>query len=112
MTPWWHEFIAGRVRPMRCKGYLGYLAEQPCAVTGARPVTVHHLVGHGLEGQGTKTSDFLAMPLSPEMHLPLYPNAIHAMGQRAWERQYEDQRILVLQCLLQAIHEGRLVFRA
>lgn len=102
----WQAVQKGMVPKLKSPAYLQFVSTLPCCVSGKRPVTVHHMVGHGLEGQGTKTSDLLAIPLAPEYHLPGYPEGIHAMGMRAWETKFDDQRIYVMQTLFEAVARG------
>ena len=56
------------------KGYLAWLHEVPCIVTGTLPVEAAHLstanpkYGHLGRGKGQKAHDRWALPLSPEQH--------------------------------------------
>ena len=101
----WQALVAGYVKPAQCPAYLEWVATLPCCVTGKMPVTVHHIIGHGLKGTGTKTSDFLAIPLSPELHQDS-PQAIHVMGCHAWEQENGSQLEYAAQTLLRAIYDG------
>lgn len=106
----WQACQAGIVRPMRSRPYLAYLHTLPCAVTGSRNITVHHVIGHGLKAMSSKTDDFLAFPLAAELHQD-GPSAIHVIGSKAWEPLYGSQLEFSLRTLLQAIREGKLVWR-
>lgn len=64
------------------------------------------MVGHGLKPLGGKTTDFLAIPLHYSLHLPDFPNGLHHLGHKAWEQRFEDQRVLALMTLLEAIYSG------
>lgn len=101
----WQGFQRGLVKPVSCPAYLEWVATLPCCVTGRMPVTVHHIIGHGLKGMGSKTSDFLAIPLVPELH-QTSDEAIHVMGSDAWERKYGSQLEYSAQTLLRAIYDG------
>lgn len=98
-------FRAGLVKPHRDKKYLAWVAELPCSITGMRPVHVHHLIGHGMKAVGGKTSDYLAMPLAPQLHSE-GPQAIHVVGSGAWESEFGSQTDLALFTLLYAIESG------
>ena len=102
----WQALQKGMVPRIKSPAYLQFVSTLPCCVSGKRPVTVHHMVGHGCEGQGTKTSDLLAIPLAPEYHLPQFPEGIHAIGQHKWEERYGDQMVFVAQTLLEAVWRG------
>ncbi len=107
INDFWSAMLGGRVDIPRNEGYLNYVRSLPCAVTGrTRLVTAHHLVGHGLKGMGEKTSDFLSFPLVYDLHLPMYPEGLHRLGHKEWERRYGDQRVFVMQTLVRAIHDG------
>ena len=108
---WWQALQAGYVEPKNSDGYLSWLHELPCVVSGSRDITVHHVVGHGLKPLGGKTSDFLAIPLARTLHQDS-AEALHVMGHKAWEARYGSQLEFSLRSLLQAIHEGRLVWKS
>lgn len=101
----WQAMQAGMVRPIESESYLSWVRTRPCVITG-RPATAHHMVGHGLKPNGGKTSDILAFPLCEEYHLPDYPNGLHHMGHKRWEMIHGDQRIYVMQTLVEAIYCG------
>ena len=102
----WQALQKGMVPQVKCPAYLQFVSTLPCCISGMRSVTVHHIVGHGQEGQGTKASDFLTIPLGPEFHLPQFPEGIHAIGYREWEKRYGDQMVFVAQTLLEAVYRG------
>lgn len=102
----WQALQAGYLPPLQSEKYLDFVRSLPCAVSGSRPATAHHLVGHGLKPHGGKTSDLLAIPLHYTLHLPEFPNGLHHLGHRQWEKRFEDQRILALQTLVEAIYSG------
>lgn len=101
---------AGLVKPARDPRYLEYVAGLPCCITAQRPVTVHHIVGHGLKAAGGKTSDYLAIPLAPELHQN-GPMALHVLGHKAWEEIYGSQLEFSALTLLQAIHDEFKILR-
>lgn len=61
-------------KPVKRKGYLSWLHELPCVVTGTMPVEAAHIstqnlsYGHLGRAKGTKASDRWALPLSPSEH--------------------------------------------
>lgn len=81
--------------------YLKYVRTLPCVVTGKSPVEAHHLIGHHEGGMGMKSSDYYAIPLSPEIHREL-----HDHGWRTWEDRYGSQWRYVAATLQQAIMEN------
>ena len=107
----WRAMRCGLITPARSPAYLAFVASLPCCVTGARPVTVHHLVGHGIRGAGAKTDDYLTIPLAPELHLPNYPGGLHAIGHHAWEEKHGSQLEYAAMTMIEAIHRGVLVVR-
>ena len=88
---------------IRKKTHLDFVRSLPCCVTGANGVHAHHLIGHGQGGMGLKSSDMLAIPLSPEIH-----GELHNHGWKAWEEKYGSQWEFVTRTLLQAIEEDYL----
>lgn len=102
----WSGLQKGYVGAIKSPAYLGYVASLPCCVSGQVGVTVHHIVGHGLKGNGEKTSDLLAIPLAPHLHLPGYPEGLHHMGHKAWELKYGSQVDFAARTLLQAVYDG------
>lgn len=108
---WWQALQAGYVVLRDCPGYLAYLHTLPCAVSGNQhEVHAHHVVGHGLKPLGGKTSDFLAFPLSAILHQQ-GRDALHVTGHKTWEAKFGSQLEFSLRTLLQAIHDGRLVWK-
>lgn len=96
---------AGLIKTDHDSKYLEFVAGLPCCVTGSRPVTVHHLIGHNLRGIGDKTSDYLSIPLSPELHQNDF-EALHVIGHKRWEEKFGSQLEHAALTLLQAIQEG------
>jgi hypothetical protein len=76
--------------PVKSKGYLVWLHELPCLITGRRPVEAAHVnyasqgVGAFGRGKSQKASDRWAVPLHPDTH-----RAQHDFGdeRRWWELQ-------------------------
>jgi len=107
----WQAIQRGYLEPLNSPPYLAWVAELPCCVSSRKPVTVHHIVGHGLKAVGGKVSDFLTIPLAPELHLPDYPGGLHRLGHKAWEERHGSQLDFVARTLLQAVYEGVLFTR-
>jgi len=72
-------------RPKKDAGYLGFVRQLPCAVTGQYGVEAAHVsfanpwYGHYGRGRGTKAPDRFALPLSPEAH-----RSQHSGNEAAW----------------------------
>lgn len=73
------------------------LRELPCAVSGRKPVSLHHCHGGSLKllrwhvGVGQRQNPFLQIPLAPELHY-FGPEAIDGgIGVRSWEAKYGTQ---------------------
>jgi len=64
------------------KAHMALVAQCPCVICGAWPVTVHHCIS-GRYGQ-RKASDFETIPLCWSCHQG--PHGIHA-NKRAWEAE-------------------------
>lgn len=101
----WQAMLAGLVRPIEHEGYLRWVRSRPCVISG-KEADAHHLVGHSLKPVGGKVSDLLVFPLAPELHRPDYTEGLHRLGHKEWERRYGDQRIFVMQTLVEAAHRG------
>lgn len=65
--------------------YLNFIGSLPCAVTGKRPVVVHHAKGY--KGTGSKSSDYGTIPLSPELHTN-GEFSVHEMGAKSFQRHH------------------------
>jgi hypothetical protein len=63
-----------KAKPAKSKGYLEFVRQLPCCVTGKLGVEAAHLsyansgLGHFGRGKGRKAPDRWALPLSPEEH--------------------------------------------
>lgn len=101
----WQALQRGYVPRLESSAYLEWVASLPCCVSGMRGVEVHHLIGHGVKGNGEKTPDLLAIPLAPALHRT-GPEAIHVIGHRPWEVRFGSQLELAGRTLLQAVYEG------
>lgn len=72
-------------KPVKNKGYLSFIHELPCAVTGRHGVQAAHLsmaalqYGHYGRGKGRKAPDRWVLPLSPEEH-----ERQHRIGEEAF----------------------------
>lgn len=60
--------------------YLDYIRRQPCVVTGSSPAVAHHT---SKAGMALKGSDYLTVPLKPELH-----SELHTIGQETFQRKY------------------------
>jgi hypothetical protein len=85
---------------VKSKKYLDVVRALPCAVTGRYGVEAHHLIGHGQGGMGLKSSDFLAFPLSPELHREL-----HDHGWKTWEDKHGSQWRFVAETMHRVLEE-------
>jgi len=71
------------------RDHMGRVATLPCAVSGKRPVVVHHL-----PTQGGRRNHFRTIPLSPYHHTDgPYGEAIH-QGRKAFEANYGTEEEL------------------
>jgi hypothetical protein len=109
----WKALQAGLVEPLEDPRYIAWLHTRRCVISGERGkrVTAHHLVGHGLKAVGGKVSDYLAFPLVTYLHLPDYPEGLHKLGHKEWERRHGSQLEFVARTLIEAVYEGVLVLR-
>lgn len=69
-----------------------------CIVTGCEGVTRHHIVGGSVQARlgvrgSKKHSDWLALPLIPELHQGRL--GIHTIGVDEWEAEYGTQVELI-----------------
>lgn len=76
--------LVKRARRLVCKGLLGFIAEQPCAVPGCRyRATVHHLRCAGsTAAAGRRSGDDEAVPLCAEHHQG--DTGVHKVGEAAF----------------------------
>ena len=103
--PFWQALQLGYVHEWRSEAYLAFVRTLPSVISGDKPCVPHHLVGHGLKGNGTKVHDMLTFPLLEREHTRA-AGALHVIGSHSWELKYEDQRIFVMQTIVEAIHRG------
>lgn len=106
----WRALQAGLVPEWRSEKYLNFVRSLPSVISGRTPCVAHHLVGHGLKGKGGKVSDMLTFPLVEDEHTRA-AGALHVLGSAAWEDRHDDQRIYVLQTIVEALHRGVLVVK-
>ena len=85
-------------RPKKDKGYLAFIHELPCVVSGRTPVEAAHIsyaeprYGKLGRGKSQKESDRWCLPLAPAEHIRQ-----HAMGERAyWARVGIDPCVVAL----------------
>lgn len=71
--------------PVKSKGYLAWVHDLPCVVSGRQPVEAAHVSfanptfgAHG-RGKGQKASDRWALPLHPDLH-----REQHQCNEREW----------------------------
>lgn len=69
----------------RSKDYLDFIRSFPCAITGEYPVVAHHAVGN--KGTSGKSSDYGAVPLSPELHTD-GTHSVHKMGKVSFQKHH------------------------
>jgi hypothetical protein len=81
------------------RNHMDRVAQLPCAVCGAQPVSVHHL-RTGI-GMGRRATAFQTMPLCPEHHQGA--TGIHGMGRKAWERFIGKTEIQILEETIEAL---------
>lgn len=91
---------------MKSPGYLDWIREQPCVVSGGFSVP-HHLIGKSGGITGGKECDLLTMPLSPKYHTG--EQGIHKLGVKTWEKIYGNQWKYVAKTLQRAVITGKLV---
>lgn len=94
--------------PMRDDAWLDWVRSQPSCISGGftrwndsgdgRNVA-HHVVGGRCST--SKTSDYLAIPLTDTEH-----KWLHQFGWRAWESEHGDQRRHSANMLLAALQSG------
>jgi hypothetical protein len=106
----WQAMQRGLVQPLRSEKYLAFVRSLPSAISGKTPCVAHHLVGHGTKGKHTKVSDLMTFALTPQEHRGA-PGALHDLGSVDWEREHGDQRIYVMQTLVEAVYRGVLRLR-
>ena len=70
------------------KAFQGWLKEQPCCITGAFGVQVHHCVGATGSHNKVLIGHYFCLPMSVEIH-----NEYHA-GTKAWREKYCGQSSL------------------
>ena len=87
-----------KAKPSKSKGYLAWLHELPCCVSGQFGVHAAHLsfaaprYGHYGRGKGSKASDRWALPLAPAEHARQ-----HSMNEQDYWREVGiDPHLLAL----------------
>lgn len=99
----WQALQAGLVEPLRSESYLRYVRGLPCcACQRPGPGDPHHIVGSGLKGAGTHTSDLLAIPLCRQCHEKLHAGHGHV----AWEEKHGTQIEHAARTLVEAVYRG------
>ena len=82
----------------RSARYLDFIRKQPCIITGSFPSVPHHTSKAGI---GLKGSDYLTVPLKPELH-----NELHTIGQKTFQDKYSvDFRAWIDYLLSAYIHK-------
>lgn len=69
-----------KTKVYRSERYLRFVRQQPCIVTGSVPTVAHHT---SKAGMALKGSDYLTVPLKPELH-----SELHTIGQETFQRKY------------------------
>jgi hypothetical protein len=106
----WVALQTGRITPARDEKYLAWVRTLPSVVSGRTGCVAHHITGHGLKAVGGKVCDYMTIPLLHDEHdAQGNERAFHRIGTKQWEATFDDQRIYVMQTLIQALHEGMLV---
>ena len=59
---------------------MAFIRQQPCIVSGFSPTVPHHT---SKAGMALKGSDYLTVPLKPELH-----SELHTIGQETFQRKY------------------------
>lgn len=74
------------------KRWMGRVAQLPCAICCASPVSVHHI----REGQGAsqRAQDTLTVPLCPEHHQGA--SGIHGLGRKGFYARYKRDELDLL----------------
>ncbi len=76
--------MSQRNPPARDEAYLAWVRTQPSVISGRMGCEAHHVISKRFSSQ--KTSDYLAIPLTPDEHRKLHENW------PAWEREHGEQR--------------------
>jgi hypothetical protein len=87
-------------KPNRGDAYLAWVRAQPSVESGSIGCVAHHIVGHG-RCSTSKSSDFLAIPLTDAEH-----KRLHDQGWREWEARCGSQLEHAARLLDQAIAAG------
>lgn len=103
----WRAVLGGLVPMVEDAAYLDWVRTLPCCITG-EPAEAHHVIQAGIKSSASKASDYLAIPLCPDLHRASN-EGIHVLGVREWERRYGDQMVYVARTLFRAVIEGVLV---
>jgi hypothetical protein len=102
----WQALQRGLVKPIEAPAYLVWVRTLPCCICGRLGVDAHHIIGGGLKGTGTRTPDFLAMPLCRPDHAELH------RGHVTWETNHGLQMEFAARTMLEAVYRGELVLTA
>ncbi|OPY03520.1 MAG: hypothetical protein A4E60_00185 [Syntrophorhabdus sp. PtaB.Bin047] len=78
----------------RSPKYLAFIRRQPCVVSGSSPSVPHHT---SKAGMALKGSDYLTVPLTPELH-----SELHTIGQESFQRKYNVDFSVCITRLLSA----------
>lgn len=72
------------------KRHMEWVAEQPCLVSGKRPVTLHHVTGYADRMGRFSRSHRLVVPLAPEYHLIQHgpKMSVEALGHRGFFQEW------------------------
>lgn len=82
----------------RSARYLDFIRQQPCVVSGFCAVVAHHTSKAGVALKG---SDYLTVPLTPELH-----SELHTIGQESFQRKYNVDFSVCITRLLSAYVNG------
>ncbi len=66
-----------KVKPVRSKQYLQWVASLPCSICDNPQTVAHHLIGVGQGCMGGKSSDLMTMPLCVKHHQGLHHYGKH-----------------------------------
>lgn len=93
------------MKPYRNEKYRNFVKSLPCSVTGIYSVDgsdIHHIIGRGMGGMGTKASDLFSFPLCRYEHTTLHNDRV------LWEGHHGSQWLYVANTLRHAIDMGEI----